>query len=96
VAAGARAAVACELDEVDPVDDRHRPREVGEEDEARLQARNEERFSARVVLGDLRAELADAVADLVGGEIDLADSRIGGQEARSRWYRCPRRSMSRL
>ena len=36
-APGAASAVARELDEVDPVDDRQRARQVGEKDEARLQ-----------------------------------------------------------
>jgi hypothetical protein len=41
LAARIGAAVAGELDEVDPVDDRGGPREVGEEDEARLERADE-------------------------------------------------------
>jgi hypothetical protein len=33
---------------------------VGEEDEARLQERDQQELAARVVLGDLRPELLDA------------------------------------
>jgi hypothetical protein len=90
------AAVACELDEVEPMGDRDGAREIGDEDEARLQQPDEERVAAGVVLGDLRAELGDASGDLLGGKVELADRRIAGYEARSSLYRCARRSMSRL
>ena len=53
--------------------DRQRAGEVGEEDGARLERRDEERLTARVGIGQLRAELADAAADLVAGQIDLPD-----------------------
>jgi hypothetical protein len=69
------------------VDDGHRAREVGQEDEARLQRPDEDRLAALVVAGNLLAELADAGAELVGREIDLADPRIRGgilYDARSR------------
>jgi hypothetical protein len=97
--------VARQLDEVDVVQDRDRAREVGEEDEARLQRRDEERFAALVVGGDLGAELGDPDCDLLGREVDLSDpvvTRVLGtcrpeiQEASFSPYRCPRRSMSRL
>jgi hypothetical protein len=99
--------VAGELDEVDVVEDRDRARQVGQEDEARLQGRDQERLPALVVGGDLGAQLGDTGGDLIGGEIDLADARIAfdagttgrsriRQEASFRPYRCPRRSMSRL
>ena len=55
-----RAAVAGELDEVERVEDRDRAREVGDEDEARLQRRHEDRLAAGVVAGDLGAELPNA------------------------------------
>jgi hypothetical protein len=62
-----------------------RPREVGEEDEARLERADEQRLAADVVARDLARELVDARAQLVAGEIDLADPRIAGlYEARSR------------
>jgi hypothetical protein len=98
--------VAGKLDEVDVVEDRDRARQVGEEDEARLQRCDEERLPALVVGGDLGTQLGDAGCDLLGGEVDLADARIAfdvrtgwlqiRQEASFRLYRCPRRSMSRL
>jgi hypothetical protein len=99
--------VAGELDEVDVVQDPDRPGQVGEEDEARLQGRDEERLPAVVVRGDLGAQLGDAGGDLLGREVDLADALVRGdvraeagteirQLASFRPYRCPRRSMSRL
>jgi hypothetical protein len=84
VAAGRSAVVAGELDEVDLVRDRDRARKVGEEDEARLQQRDEQQVAARVVGGDLRAQLADARANLLGAEEDLTDAWVAdGYEARS-------------
>jgi hypothetical protein len=59
------------------VQDRHRARKVGEEDDARLQRRDQQRLAARVVLGDLGAELADPDGDLPGGKVDLADAIVG-------------------
>jgi len=43
------APVAGELEEVDPVHDRNRPREVGEEDEAGLEQADEDGLTAGVV-----------------------------------------------
>jgi hypothetical protein len=52
--AGVRAGgVAGQLDEVDAVRDVDRPGEIGEEDQARLQGRNEQRLVALVVARDL-------------------------------------------
>ena len=97
VAAGVGAVVAGELDEVDLVRGRDRTREVGQEDEARLEEGDQQQVLARVVLGDLRAELADACLQLLGREEHVADSRVGGgYEARSSRYRWASRSMSRL
>jgi hypothetical protein len=76
VAAGVGAVVARQLDEVDLVLDRDRAREVGEEDEARLQQRDEQQVVVLVVARDLRAQLLDAAAQLVGAEEDLADARV--------------------
>jgi hypothetical protein len=45
--------------------DRHRAREVGEEDDARLQRRDQERLPARIVLGESGTQLADADGDLL-------------------------------
>jgi len=83
VAAGVGAVVAGELDEVDPVADRDGAREVGKEDEARLQERDEQQVAAGVVAGDVRAELTDARLQLLGREKDLAYTRIGDYDARS-------------
>jgi hypothetical protein len=82
VAAHLCAAVARELDEVERVQDRQRAREVGQEDEARLERADEDRLAAGVVTGDLGPELRDAGRDLARGQIDLADSRV--YDARSR------------
>jgi hypothetical protein len=83
VPAGVGAVVARELDEVDLVCDRDRPREVGEEDEARLQQRDEQQLAALVVARDVGSELFDAAAQLLGGEEDLADAGVGLYDARS-------------
>jgi hypothetical protein len=83
VAAGVGAVVAGELDEVDRVRDRDRTREVSQEDEARLQERDEQQVAAGVLAGDLRAELADASSQLVGREKNLADAGIDAYDARS-------------
>jgi hypothetical protein len=65
------------------VRDRDRAREVGEEDEARLQQRDEEQVAAGVVAGDLGAQLADAALQLLGGEEDVADAGVQIYDARS-------------
>jgi hypothetical protein len=61
------------------VDDLQRPRQVGEEDEARLEAADQDRLAARVVLPDLLAELRDPGRDLLGGEVDVPDLPVGGR-----------------
>src|SRR2546430_16285456 len=95
--ARSRIPVARELDEVDLMRDPDRPREVGEEDEARLQERDEQKIPVGVVGRDLLAQLADARAKLLRAEEDLADvGVVRGYEARSNRYRCASRSMSRL
>jgi hypothetical protein len=97
VAAGRGVAVPGELDEVDLMRDRNRAGEIGEEDEARLQERDEQEVAVGVVLGDLATELADAGPDLFRGEKGLADTGVFDlYEARSNRYRWARRSMSRL
>jgi hypothetical protein len=97
VPARARVAVAGELDEIDLVRDLDRPREVGEEDEACLQERDEQQVAVGVVLGDLGAQLADAGLELLRGEKGLADAGVFGlYEARLNRYRWASRSMSRL
>jgi len=83
VAAGVGAVVARELDEVERMRDRDRAREVGQEDEARLQQRDEQQVAAGVVAGDVGAELADAGLQFLGCEKDLAYTRVGDYDARS-------------
>ena len=61
--------------------DRQRPREVGEEDDARLQRRNEQRLAADVGRSKVDAELRDAASDLVARQIDLPDRVAVGREA---------------
>ena len=51
--------VACELDEVEPVMDRERAGQIRDEDNARLERRDEQRLPPFVVTGDLAPELAD-------------------------------------
>jgi hypothetical protein len=58
------------------VQDRRRAREVGEEDEARLQRADENRLASFVVARDLGAELTDPRGELIRREIDLADPRV--------------------
>jgi hypothetical protein len=88
--------VARELEEVEPVRNAERAREVGEEDEARLQRRDEQRLAAVVVTGELAAELAYARRQLLAGEVDVAEARAAAYDASSSRYRSARRSMSRL
>ena len=51
--------VARKFDEVDPMVDPERPGQVGDEDDARFERRDEQRLSALVVTGDLAPELPD-------------------------------------
>jgi hypothetical protein len=87
--------VARQLEEVEPVRDRERAREVSDEDEARLERGDEERLEAAVVAGDLGAELPDARLQLLPGEVDVPQPRRPYDASSSR-YRSARRSMSRL
>ena len=57
---------------------RDRAGEIGEEDEARLQQRQEQQLALGVVACDLSAQLLDASPQLLGGEEDLADAGVGG------------------
>jgi hypothetical protein len=50
-----------------------RAREVGQEDGARLERRDEQRLAVRVDLGKLLAELGDPAADLLTGQVDVPD-----------------------
>jgi hypothetical protein len=58
------------------VQERQRTRQVGQEDERRLQGADEQRLLAGVVGGDLLAELRDAGRDLLGREVDLSDAQL--------------------
>jgi hypothetical protein len=78
--------VAGKRDEVEVVDDRQRPREVGNEDDRGLQRGDQNRLTALEVGGDLGAQLRDATLDLLSREVDLPDPRIG-YDARSSLYR---------
>jgi hypothetical protein len=65
--------------------DRHRPREVGQENDARLQQRDQQQIAAGVVARDLGAELPDTRLQLAGREEDVADPAVDvdGYDARS-------------
>jgi hypothetical protein len=65
------------------VGDRDRARKVGQEDEARLQQRNEQQVAAGVLAGDLRAELVDPTSQLVRCEEDVAYAVVCDYDARS-------------
>jgi hypothetical protein len=88
--------VARELEEVDPMRDAQRPREVGEENEASLQRRDQERLEPLVLPRDVATELADARLQLLAGEVDLPETWAPAYDASSSRYRSARRSMSRL
>jgi hypothetical protein len=75
--AAAAPVVAGERDEVEVVDDRQPPGQVGDKDDRGLQRGDEDRLAALVVGGDLRAELRNPGRDLLRGEVGLADPRIG-------------------
>jgi hypothetical protein len=66
--------VARELEEVEAVGDAERAREVGDEDEACLQRRDEQRLEPVVVARELPPELADACLQLPPREVDLAET----------------------
>jgi hypothetical protein len=65
--------VGRQLEEVDAMRDRQGAGEVGEEDGARLQRRDEQRLAACIRIGELCAELADAATDLRTGQVDIPD-----------------------
>jgi len=58
------------------VQERQRARQVGQEDERRLQGADEQRLLTGVVGGDLLAELRDTGRDLLGREVDLSDAQL--------------------
>jgi hypothetical protein len=81
-AVGAASGVRRQLEEVDRVRDRQRAGEVGEEDRARLERRDQQRLEACVRGSQLRAELADTPSELVPGQVDLPDRVPVGRERR--------------
>ena len=66
--------IAGQFQEVEPVWDAERPREVGNEDDARLQRGDEQRLSSLVVARELAAELAYTRPQLLAREVDLAEA----------------------
>jgi hypothetical protein len=78
------------------VEDRQRERQIGEEDDARLERRDEQRLAMLVVVRDLTTELVDARSDLVGAEVDLTNPGVERVYASWSPKRCARRSTSRL
>jgi hypothetical protein len=48
-------------------------REVGQEDRARLERRDEQRLASCVRIGELGAELGDAATDFRTGQVDIPD-----------------------
>jgi hypothetical protein len=55
------------------VRDRQGTREVGQEDGARLQRRDEQRLAACIRIGEVCAELGDAATNLRTGQVDIPD-----------------------
>ena len=68
--------IAGELDQIDPVHDRQRPREIREEHGARLQRRHEDRLKPLVVGDQEPTQLLHTGGDLLMGEIDLPDLSV--------------------
>jgi hypothetical protein len=96
VPTGRAAGVARQLDELEVMQDRERARQIGEEDDARLERRDEQRLEPGVFACQLRPDLPNARPDLGSAEIDLADPAVVGYDASFRRYRWARRSTSRL
>jgi hypothetical protein len=55
------------------VGDEEGSREVGQEDGARLERRDEQRLAFCIRVGELCAELADPATDLRTGQVDVPD-----------------------
>ena len=96
VPTGRAAGVSGQLDELEVMEDRQRARQVGEEDDAGLERRDEQRLEPVVFACQLCPDLPDARADLGSAEVDLADPAVCGYDASFRRYRWARRSTSRL
>jgi hypothetical protein len=76
LATPAVAVVRREREEIERVVDRDRPREIGDEDDRRLQRGDEYRLEPVVVGSDLSPELRDSGLDLRGGEVDVSDTLV--------------------
>jgi hypothetical protein len=63
------------------VRDRQRAREIGEEDGAGLERRDQQWLAAGVGRRQLVAELVDAATDLRAGQVDVPDRVAVGREA---------------
>jgi hypothetical protein len=75
-AAGAAASIRREFHDVERVGDRQCSRQIGEEDDARLEGRDEDRIESRVVAGELGSELENAGRDLGPAQIDRPDGAL--------------------
>ena len=71
-------AVGGQLDELELVRNIQLAREIRKEDDARLQRGDQKRLGVAVVVGDLAGQLGDALRDLLGGEVAVADGRVAG------------------
>jgi hypothetical protein len=74
---GGPRAVSRQLDEFELVLPADRPRQIGEEDDARLQRRYEQQSAGRIVAPDLLRQLPDAPEDLLIAEVEVADPWVG-------------------
>jgi hypothetical protein len=73
---GTEGVVGRELEEVELVGDLDGSREVGDEDEARLERCDEQRVASLVLEGELDSKLAYAAFDLLTTEVDGADATV--------------------
>jgi hypothetical protein len=76
--------------------DPERAGQVGDEDDARLERRHEQRLFVLVVPRDLGAQLSDTRMQLLASEVDVTEPGLGPYDASSSWYLSASRSMSRL
>ncbi len=92
---GVLVAVARELDEVERVVDADRTREVADERDRRLEGADEHGLEARVVAGDLRAQLPDPRLELGGVEKHLPDAGVVDARLGQDAFWSPKRAASR-
>ena len=84
--ASAALVVGSELDDVERVRNRELASEIGEEDHARLEWRDQKRIEPDVVRRDLGPELCDPCRDLLSAEVDVADLSVLGAGCASVHY----------